>query len=724
MGLAAVECPALIHDITTVGPVRTTWRERTGRDGWDVQYTVIGGRFPNDPLARERASTSELETRAVSQAMVAATLSDSDASDDIRFWSSVVRKVVQRGTRPVILHADASVFDVPARDESRIRAAVAGPVDGGWNLDPNVELHPTYEVPFWDFISSEAPHLRRWCAPQVWLEGLIGASTESSQRWVDFLLHMPWVPTPAVIEIDGSGHDVAAGADLARDRALKSAGIQTRRIRGAELGDTSNPILHRLATGLQPPWLGAPDPGLVAAIHGPAALHRFAYALAEGVERGFLRPNRLWNIALSDDTGAVVERANIALDIVGAIAEAWDLDIVPKQIALNGRIWERLPNGRYQRSEESTSQAPDLHIDLAAFTPPHAALAETGRPAIVIRGCLVPVDLAWTETTSVERRNRTATDRSLAALDRVVRDIYGHDEFQEGQREAVSRILSGGDACVLLPTGGGKTLIYQMAGMLRPGVTIVVAPLKALIDDQERRFRELGMDRVVGLHSGRGLTTNERTQIQRAIGGGEACVVLVAPERLQIEGFRVQVGEAASHHLVSLAVIDEAHCVSEWGHQFRTSYLRLGRNLRRVCADLHDEPPPLLALTATASPRVLNDMMWELGLDADDPGLLHRPSTFERPNLHYRVFQTDPPHRRAAVTDAINWVAEELGETHQTLGRPQGDKALAGIVFVPHVRSGMQLGLDAYRDVVAKAMDLVSCQAVPPTNSVLVTSAQ
>ena len=692
--------------------MRTAWRERTEREGWDVRYTVIGGRFSNDPLDREDTSASELETRAVSQAMVAATASDSVASDEVRFWSSVVRKIVQRGSRPVILHTDASVLDAQVRDESRIRAAVAGPVDAVWELDASIELHPVYEVPFWDFISSDAPHLRRWLAPQVWLEGLLGATAGSSERWVDFLLHLPWIPKPAVIEIDGSGHDEAVGADRARDSVLRNVGIQTRRVRGADLADNSNATLRRLATGFHPTWLGTPDPDLVTAIHGPASIHRFVYALAEGVERGFLVPNQMWNIALSDDVGAVLERPNIALDLVAAIADAWDLDIVPKQIALNGQIWEQSLDGRYQRSEESTSQAPDLHIDLAAFTPPHAALPQTGRPAIVIRGCLLPVDLAWTKTTSVERRNRIATDRSRAALSRILRDLYGHDEFQEGQGEAVSRILSGGDACVLLPTGGGKTLIYQMAGMLRPGVTLVVAPLKALIDDQERRFRELGVDRVVGLHSGRGLDSKERTQIQRAIGGGEACVVLVSPERLQIEGFRIQVGEAASHHLVNLAVIDEAHCVSEWGHQFRTSYLRLGRNLRRVCANLNDEPPPLLALTATASPRVLNDMMSELGLDADDPGLLHRPSSFDRPNLHYRVFPTEPRQRTEAVTAAIGWVAEEMGETPQSLSRPQGDNTAAGIVFVPHVKSGMQLGLFTYTEVVAKAMDLDASEGI------------
>ena len=111
---------------------------------------------------------------------------------------------------------------------------------------------------------------------------------------------------------------------------------------------------------------------------------------------------------------------------------------------------------------------------------------ESDQPVIVIRSCLLPVDLAWTATSNSERKNRESTECSNAALERLLQDLFGYDSFREGQREAVSRLLSGGDTLVLLPTGSGKTLIYQVAGLLRPGVTLVVAPLKALIDDQDR----------------------------------------------------------------------------------------------------------------------------------------------------------------------------------------------------------------------------------------------
>lgn len=718
-------CSGTWHPRSVVcGTVRTNWRERNERPGWDIRYTVIGGRLPEDPMKALEERPSVPATRAVSQVMIASTPGLAEPDPGTAFWASVVRKVVQRGTRPAIYHRDASTLEVSKPAQDSLMAAIVGPVTSACDLDHSVALHPRYEAWFWTLLAKRAPHLLRWCTPQAWLEGLAGGSQEDTQRWVDFLLYVPWLRSPTVIEIDGVGHRRREGADRERDRLLQSAGARVERVWGSEAIGGDHPLLQRLATNQRPSWLGTAEPSLLAAIHGPSALHRFAYAVAEAVERGFLRAGRPWSISLGDDLGVVDRLANIPLDLLASLADAWDLDIVPRRVDVNGDVWERAPNGRYALSPELRGLKPFVRIDLAAFTPPHAALPDPTHPSVVTRGCLLPVELAWTPPTSVERRNRTGKERSLGALDRLLVDLYGHAGFREGQQAAISRILSGGDACVLLPTAAGKSLIYQMAGLLRPGVTLVVAPLRSLIDDQERRLREHGIDRVVGLHSGKGLSALERTEIQRAIGCGESVVVLVAPERLQIEAFRQRLREAASTHLVNLAVVDEAHCVSEWGHQFRTSYLKLGRNLRKVCADRSDQPPPVLALTATASPRVLSDMMWELGLDAEDPGVMHRPTSFDRPNLHYRVFPATVARRQAAVSEALTWIASELGADLRQLGEVNGTNTLSGILFVPHAKSGLDLGLDTYTAVVKRVLRLKDDTAVaryagrPPNESV------
>lgn len=686
--------------------MRVEWREREQRPGWDISYTTIGGRFGTDPIELLREDARVPAARAISQAMCAATPRSTAASSVVSVWASVVRKVVQRGTRPSIHHRDRVVFETSVPDESELLAAIVGPIGQHWELDQSITLHPRFEKPFWDLLGEGDTPLRRWITPQASFESLVGAADSANERWVDFLLYRPWSIVPGVIEIDGSGHDSTKPADQARDQHLNQAGIKVRRIPGKDCTDPDHRDVVDLRSRVNLAWLGTADPSLVAAVHGPAAIHRLAYAIAEAVERGFLPPGaESWHITLNDTTGVATRQPNIALDLVESIATAWDLNIVPACIFINGHLWQQGTDGRYGPSDTASLAEPHVEIALDPFTPAHAALpSAVARPTIIIRGCLLPVELSWTAPTSLERCNRTGTKRSLNALNRLLRDLYGYDEFREGQREAISRILSGGDALVLLPTGAGKTLIYQMAGLLRPGVTLVIAPLKALIDDQERRLRELGMDRTVGLHSGRNLSKSDKKQIQRSIGQGEAIVVLVAPERLQIEEFRQQIGEAASHHLVNLAVVDEAHCVSEWGHQFRTSYLRLGRNLRRLCADLDDQPPPLLALTATASPRVLRDMKVELGLDENDPGMTHRPSNFDRPNLRYRIFPADADQRTATVSDAFEWIAQQLGMAPTELAVPNGSDTTSGIVFVPHARSGLQLGIDTFSSVARKAL--------------------
>ncbi len=703
--------------------MRVGWRERGERLSWDVSYTTIGGRFDFDPIGLMPEEVKTSAERAISQVVVAATPSADAMPDQISFWATVVRKIVQRGTRPVIHHADRSHFRVGNPSAEQVVAAIVGPTNQAWTLEPSIELHPTYELPFWELLGEQCSPLRRWLTPQAWFEGLVGQGDTTSERWVDFLLYRPWYNASAVLELDGSGHETTGPADQQRDRLLRSAGHDIRRMEGSNWLDVDHPELLKLQALVNRPWLGTADPSLVTAVHGAASIHRFAFALAEAVDRGFLGPAREWRLNLRDTTDAAERQPNIAFDLLESVAAAWDLDIVPERIAVNGRVFERREDGRYTHHGEQTTEPPHVEVVLDPFTPAHAALPTALMPTIVIRGCLLPVDLAWAAPTSLTRMNRTGTSRALAALDRLLQDLYGYQGYREGQREAISRLLSGGDALVLLPTGAGKTLVYQVAGLLRPGVTLVISPLRALIDDQERRMRELGIDRVVGLHSGKALSKGDRRRIQTSVGQGEAIVVLVAPERLQIEDFRRQLGSAASGHLVNLAVVDEAHCVSEWGHQFRTSYLRLGRNLRRLCADLEDQPPPLLALTATASPRVLGDMKWELGLDEDDPGLTYRPDNFDRPNLNYIVIAAPTGQRTQAVQRALEWVAEQLGVPRTELALSRGPETASGIVFVPHSRSGLDLGIDTFTSVAKSVLEvddrlIAQYAGQPPNDSI------
>ena len=206
----------------------------------------------------------------------------------------------------------------------------------------------------------------------------------------------------------------------------------------------------------------------------------------------------------------------------------------------------------------------------------------------------------------------------------TLKKYWQYDSFRPMQREAIELVLSGRDTLVLMPTGGGKSIIYQLPTLASEGLCIVVTPLIALMKDQVDALRRRGIP-AVAVHSG--LSSR---QIDIALDNcvyGDVKFLYVAPERLSSEMFRLRVDRMN----VSLLAVDEAHCISQWGYDFRPSYLRI-KELRRLLPDT-----PILALTASATPQVAKDIMEQL--EFTEPNVLQ--SSFLRPNLSYSVRQTD-----------------------------------------------------------------------------------
>jgi ATP-dependent DNA helicase RecQ len=214
------------------------------------------------------------------------------------------------------------------------------------------------------------------------------------------------------------------------------------------------------------------------------------------------------------------------------------------------------------------------------------------------------------------------------ALDTLQR-VFGYPEFRGPQAAIVQQLLAGGDALVLMPTGGGKSLCYQLPALLREGTGIVVSPLIALMQDQVEALHQLGV-RAAFLNSS--LDAATAAAVERGLLAGDYDLLYVAPERLLTERFLGLLDRAR----IALFAIDEAHCVSQWGHDFRPEYRQL--NL------LHERWPdvPRIALTATADAPTRAEIVERLALQDAEQFI----SSFDRPNIRYRVVLKDNPRRQ------------------------------------------------------------------------------
>ncbi len=224
-----------------------------------------------------------------------------------------------------------------------------------------------------------------------------------------------------------------------------------------------------------------------------------------------------------------------------------------------------------------------------------------------------------------------------AALERY----YHYPAFRPGQLAALHHVLAGRDTLVVMPTGSGKSLIYQLAALVRPGTALVISPLVALMKDQADSLTRRG---IAATYINSTLTVSEQSLRLNALAANQYKIVLVAPERLRSAAFR----QALNQVPLSLLAIDEAHCLSQWGHDFRPDYLFIAQARRELQDAFRTEPhPPItLALTATATVRVQADIIKLLGLD-DAERIV---TGFNRPNLYLEVLNAPDVKTKLALT--------------------------------------------------------------------------
>jgi len=229
--------------------------------------------------------------------------------------------------------------------------------------------------------------------------------------------------------------------------------------------------------------------------------------------------------------------------------------------------------------------------------------------------------------------------RSFNSVDlrAALREKFGFEEFQTGQEEIVRRVIDGQNTLAILATGAGKSLTYQLSALLLEGTTVVVSPLIALMKDQLDMLSELAIKDIVALNST--LSEDQEQHALERVRSGKVKIVFVTPEKLEDERFIALLKTVR----VPLFVVDEAHCISAWGHDFRPAYLALGG----IIAALGH--PTVLALTATATPAVRDDILLQLGIPEVKPIV----RGFDRPNLIYEVRRAETENDKFKILKAL-----------------------------------------------------------------------
>lgn len=255
-------------------------------------------------------------------------------------------------------------------------------------------------------------------------------------------------------------------------------------------------------------------------------------------------------------------------------------------------------------------------------------------------------------------------------LEFFLENIFNKQSFREGQLSIICNALNRRHTIGLLPTGAGKSICYQLSSILQPGVSFIISPLKSLMFDQKENLDAAFVSNTNYISSDQ--SAEERDAIQKQFAEGKYLFVWISPERLQITAFREYLSTVNTRYKIVYSVIDEVHCLSEWGHDFRTSYLNLARTIKMYCPDSR-----YLGLTATASSRVHKDIKAEFKIDDENIKSL---ISFDRKELTFIV-------KKCASNEKLDYTMRIIQDFQNETDfvNIEGEEGKAGIIFTPHV---------------------------------------
>ncbi|HHV61981.1 MAG TPA: RecQ family ATP-dependent DNA helicase [Firmicutes bacterium] len=520
------------------------------------------------------------------------------------------------------------------------------------------------------------PSFAKWVLPQVSLSSLLPRSLQSPvDGRADFLISHPSLPDPILIEIDGEQHEIHAGVDQLRDSILTRAGFRVIRIPACECETLSGKGLGELTRILQPACRnssGGPNrDSALLFIYATKICHQIQLTLLQAIKMGCLNllDPGAWSITADLDGIGLYSREEA--DQILRIAVADLVELLGKISNLYSvNINDGVPVCSI--SEPRGDRYNAIHI---AYTRNQYRSVNT----FYIQDIYVPFDIACESFPAEPARLSPPSEETLSYF---LKYIFRKPYFWDGQYASIVRALEGKDTIVLLPTGSGKSLIFQLASLLLPGVSVVVEPIISLIQDQLDNLSSYGIHRCMGITSMIS-DAEERSDIIELFGQGEYLLTYVAPERFQMQEFRESLRALTVHTPVALVVIDEAHCVSEWGHDFRTSYLNIARIAREYCQS-GGHIPPLVALTGTASRSVLKDVRRELQIQ--DIDAIITPDSFDRPELKFHILSAPSKEKMSKLKGYLGQMLPGLfGVSGSSFYQTRGHGTYSGLVFCPNV---------------------------------------
>ena len=639
------------------------------------------------------------------------------ASSHQQLVATLMKKLLQRGLAP-FPSLDIERQAIKESGLSGVEEASNG-VELGWSLEFNIENHLKFRREFLSALSHRrpfcidtqisnqfdseierefinnwvpgqlGPDAGHWFNPQAPLAKLVDETDARrfTKRRVDFLVSKPTI-TPFVVEIDGPTHMSSSHMDRSRDDALRTRGYEVVRVPVDEINNGHGRGLDRIkalcnedAMDIKPTSLASQTAELAWRCSFASKLQ---FVLAEALELGWIGGSH-WRIEI-EDGGEVEAMAVIeTLRMVSAYDALYGSRVAPQRCDLlvgsTKWAWD-FENGSWSTTSTIDSDVYDLKVKIEPDSGPFHSV-ETDNVDFVIRPAHLPVSLAVGLLPIIERTSIQSHDSldALQPLTFFLQRVFRKKAFRPRQCEAIWRTLTRQDSLVLLPTGAGKSIIYQLAGLLMHGVTLVVDPTVALIDDQIEGLRRYGIDRALGIHSQKNLKPNELEERLQLIAQGEVQFLIHTPERIHIPSYQDALVKMKETTVVNLLVVDEAHCVSEWGHEFRPAYLRLADTVRAICKDERNNPPPVLGLTGTASDKVLNDLRNRLRIETTDSVM--RPDTFDRPELEFRISRCKTiGEARDVYARVLANLPSEFNDRAGSFFSPRGNATTAGIVYV------------------------------------------